>query len=86
MFRKAFILVSILMLSLTAACSGQVASVLGSNPSSTTNNPITDSSQMTLKDKLANRHLKPGWERPTHFNRSGRDFAAAMAGCAEFGL
>ena len=52
MVKKEFILVSILILSLTVACSGQVASVLGRYSSSTTSNPISDTSQMTLKAKL----------------------------------
>ena len=52
MYRKAIILFSILMLSLTAACSGQASSTSGVSPGSPVSNLIPDPTQMTLKDKL----------------------------------
>jgi hypothetical protein len=52
MYRNALIIASILMLCLTAACSGLTANASANTTSSTVLSQITDSSRMTVKDKL----------------------------------
>ncbi len=52
MFKKFLILASILMLSLTAACSAQTASTSGNGQTGTTLGQIADPTNLSVKDKL----------------------------------
>jgi hypothetical protein len=52
MFKKALVIVSILMLFLTAACSGQAASASGSTTGISALSQVVDSSKLSVQDKL----------------------------------